>query len=178
MFRLLKYGNTCFNTSLNLRNNITQIPQINSFNKTKVNYFADVSKNNNQKVDMNDKQKQFMQNIFSEMAENSNKWGSPNRIVETKIGNKIEFMSKAMRRTYYNRCVFSKNKHIIPIKRLRKSTDTLLKTYQNGDMVGVINGREEFPNFDFIVDRQYVNSLVHMYITNNYTITLLFIITI
>lgn len=50
-------------------------------------------------------------------------------------------------------------KHVIPIKRLRTRQEGLFKLLQNGEIAGVIEGREEFPEINFVVDKNYIKRL-------------------
>jgi len=151
MFKLLKNGR-CLPLKFRFGMNIF---------KTQVKYFSsDLNDYKDYKdYKINDAQRRFLKNVAQNTIEYEEKLGTMNRVPETKVGNKMEFMSKALRRTYLNRGVYSNNKHIIPIKRLRTESDTLLKTFKNGDLVGVIHGREEFPDLNFIVDRKYLSGL-------------------
>jgi hypothetical protein len=119
---------------------------------------GEVKKENTSKV--NEKQVRYMRNYTNSQEDYMKKYGSKNRIFEGTATNKAEFFSKALRRSYLNRGVFPDAKHFIPVKRLRKSSDTLLKTYNKGEIVGVVLGREEYGDFDFVVDRKDVKSLI------------------
>ena len=50
-------------------------------------------------------------------------------------------------------------KHVIPVKRLRTKDEGLFKLLNQGEIAGVIEGREEFPDVNFVVDRNYIKRL-------------------
>ncbi len=54
---------------------------------------------------------------------------------------------------------FTTHKHIIPIDRLRTNKDGLFKLMQQGELAGIIEGREEFPDIDFVVKKNYTRRL-------------------
>lgn len=77
----------------------------------------------------------------------------------SKIYNKNEFVAKSMRSWYFMSGDMNTHKHIIPIKRLRSKKETLMQLHKNGEIAAVIEGREEFPDFEIVLDRQYIKHL-------------------
>jgi len=71
----------------------------------------------------------------------------------------MEFVAKNIRRMWIQSGDFSTNKHILPIKRLRTKDDTLFQLLKNGEIAAVIEGREEFPDFHFILDKKFTKKL-------------------
>jgi hypothetical protein len=51
------------------------------------------------------------------------------------------------------------HKHVIPIKRLRERKDTLFGLYKKGEIAAVIEGREEYPDMDIVLDRNLTSRL-------------------
>ncbi len=86
-------------------------------------------------------------------------YGSEKRMMGTKIFAKTEFLAKKMRQMWIRSGDMTTHKHVIPIKRMRTREDTLFKMMQNGELAGVIEGREEFPDIDFVVDKQFTKRL-------------------
>lgn len=85
--------------------------------------------------------------------------GSIDRLLENKTFNKTEFMAKKMRHMWLQAGDFSTNKHVIPVKRLRERKDTLFGLLKNGEIAGLLEGREEFPDFHFVIDRHLTKRL-------------------
>ncbi len=81
------------------------------------------------------------------------------RLTQTKDFNKTEFAAKKIRQMWFRAGDLSSHKHVIPIKRLRTREEGLFKLMKQGEIAGVIEGREEFPDVDFVVDKSYVKRL-------------------
>jgi hypothetical protein len=68
-------------------------------------------------------------------------------------------VAKNLRRMWLQSGDFSTNKHVIPVKRVRNKEDTLFNLLKNGEIAAVIEGREEFPDFHFILDKKHTRRL-------------------
>lgn len=88
-----------------------------------------------------------------------NYYGSMTRVTQSKDFNKTEFAAKKLRQMWIRAGDLSTHKHVIPIKRLRTREEGLFKLLKQGELAGVIEGREEFPDIDFVVDKSYVKRL-------------------
>jgi hypothetical protein len=86
-------------------------------------------------------------------------YGSSKRSEQSKLFNKTEFAAKKLRQMWFRAGDLSSHKHIIPIKRLRTRDEGLFKLMNQGELAGVIEGREEFADVDFVVDKQYIKRL-------------------
>ena len=86
-------------------------------------------------------------------------YGTFKRAEETKIFNKTEFAAKKLRQMWIRSGDLNNQKHVIPIKRLRTRQEGLFKLLQNGEIAGVIEGREEFSEINFVVDKNYIKRL-------------------
>lgn len=73
--------------------------------------------------------------------------------------NVMEFYSKKLRRDYIRNGEFSSNKHVIKVKRLRKNEDTIERLDKNKECAALIQGREEFPDIDVVIDRNLLVKL-------------------
>lgn len=86
-------------------------------------------------------------------------FGSPKNLYASKVLNQTEFFAKAMRNQYLVAGDFPQHKHIIPVKRLRTTKDTLAALIKNHESPCLLKGREEFPDFDFIADKSHTRRL-------------------
>jgi len=73
--------------------------------------------------------------------------------------NVMEFFSKKLRREYIRNGELDSHKHIIPVKRLRTKMETLDFLKKRNEMAAVIEGREEFPDINIVLDRRFVDKL-------------------
>lgn len=73
--------------------------------------------------------------------------------------NVMEFYAKKLRRDYIRSGEIESDKHIIPVKRLRSKYDTIERLKKNHEMPAVIEGRDEFPDIDIVIDRKFVDKL-------------------
>ena len=79
--------------------------------------------------------------------------GSVDRHIENKKFNKTEFLAKKLRHNWIQGGDINTHKHVIPIKRLRDRKDTMFGLLKNKEIAAVIEGREEFPALDFVLDK-------------------------
>ncbi len=87
-------------------------------------------------------------------------YGSLVRAQQSKIFNKQEFDAKKRRQHWFRAGdVYHSHKHIIPVKRMRTKDDTLFGLLKNGDIACVLEGREEFEELHFVVDKKYIKHL-------------------
>jgi hypothetical protein len=86
-------------------------------------------------------------------------FGSDSQQYSTKTFAKSEFLAKKMRQMWIRSGDISTHKLVIPIKRMRTRDDGLFKLLQQGDIAGVIEGREEFPDIDIVIDKKYTRRL-------------------
>ena len=86
-------------------------------------------------------------------------YGSPQRLFETRAGNKMEFYAKQTRKMYLLDNCFNSQKHIVPVKRLRHPDDTIAALRKNKEIPCVIEGREEFREFNFVTDLNLLSGL-------------------
>jgi hypothetical protein len=114
--------------------------------------------------------KDFVRSVIDSKQENIYYYGSSKRKENQRKYAQTEFLARRMRQSYLQSGDFSTNKHMIPIKRLRKEGESLFKLMQNGELAGVIEGREEFDDINFVVDKTYVKHL------EGYLIMILFIL--
>jgi hypothetical protein len=88
-------------------------------------------------------------------------YGSYKRSLASQTFNKVEFMAKAYRHGWFRLGdVYHSHKHVIPVKRLRTKEDTLFKLLAQGEIAGVLQGREEYDEIHFILDKQYTKHLM------------------
>jgi hypothetical protein len=102
--------------------------------------------------DMNDRMEDFKKESYYY-------YGSMKRRAAPKRFNKTEFFAKQLRQMWIRSGDFSLNKHVIEIKRLRKREDTIFGLLKQGEMAAVIEGREEFPEINFVVDKKFSKHL-------------------
>jgi len=86
-------------------------------------------------------------------------FGSEKAKLAEKKYNVMEFFSKKLRRDYIRGGELDSNKYIIPVKRLRKKADTIEALRKTQEMAAVIEGREDFPDIDIVIDRRFVDKL-------------------
>lgn len=86
-------------------------------------------------------------------------FGSEKAKMAEKNYNVMEFYSKKLRRDYIRSGELESHKHVIPVKRLRTKADTIESLRKNREIAAVIEGREEFPDVDVVIDRQFVDKL-------------------
>ena len=87
-------------------------------------------------------------------------YGSYVRAQQSKIFNKQEFDAKKRRQHWFRTGdVYHTQKHIIPVKRMRTKDDTLFGLLKNGEIACVLQGREEFDELHFVVDKKYIKHL-------------------
>lgn len=86
-------------------------------------------------------------------------FGSEKAKLAEKNFNVMEFYSKKLRRDYIRSGELESHKHVIPVKRLRTKADTIESLRKNREMAAVIEGREEFPDVDIVLDRKFVDKL-------------------
>ncbi len=82
-------------------------------------------------------------------------FGSDSKQYAAKTFAKAEFTAKKLRQSWIRSGDMTTHKHVIPIKRMRTREDGLFKLMKEGDLAGVIEGREEFPDIDFVIDKKY-----------------------
>lgn len=108
--------------------------------------------------------KEVLDTLVQTAKELHSQYGSPNRIHASKAGNKMEFFAKAIRKMYLLEGCFHSQKHIIPVKRLRNPNDTMISLRKNNELACVIEAREEFKEFNFVVDLNLVKKF-HQYLS-------------
>lgn len=86
-------------------------------------------------------------------------FGSEKKKMAEKNYNVMEFFSKKLRRDYIRIGEIDSHKHIIPVKRLRTKADTIQALKKNREFPAVIEGREEFPDVDLVIDRKFIDNL-------------------
>jgi len=86
-------------------------------------------------------------------------FGSEKAKLAEKKYNVIEFYSKKLRRDYIRAGELDSHKHVIPVKRLRTKADTIESLRKSREMAAVIEGREEFPDVNIVIDRRFVDKL-------------------
>ena len=102
--------------------------------------------------------KDVMDTIVQTAKELHSHYGSKNKMFESKAGNKMEFWAKKTRQMYILEGCFNSQKHIIPVKRLRNPEDSIASLRSAKEIPCVIEGREEFKDFDFVVDKTLVHN--------------------
>lgn len=73
--------------------------------------------------------------------------------------NVMEFYSKKLRRDYIRSGELDSHQHVIPVKRLRTKADTIESLRRNREIAAVIEGREEFPDIDIVLDKKFTDKL-------------------
>ena len=84
-------------------------------------------------------------------------YGSRNKLFQTRAGNKMEFWAKKTRQMYLLEGSFQGQKHIIPLLRLRNPDDSLSRLRLANEVACVIQGREEYPDLNFVVEKTNVH---------------------
>lgn len=103
--------------------------------------------------------KEVMDNLVQTAKEMHSHYGAPKKLFESRAGNKMEFWAKKTRQMYLLAGCFQSQKHIIPVKRIRHPDDTMEKLRKNKEIACVVEGREEFKDFNFVVDLNLVNNI-------------------
>jgi hypothetical protein len=117
---------------------------------------------------------------LQDMAKNANNemlyhYGSLKRSTESQKYNKMEFVAKKMRHAWFRAGdVYHSHKHIIPVKRLRTKEDTIFKLLEKGEIACVLQGREEFDELHFVLDKKYTKHLDSKPMANTRTMYLKF----
>jgi hypothetical protein len=104
-------------------------------------------------------QEDLLERLKEHREETFYHYGTFKRAEETKIFNKTEFAAKKLRQMWIRSGDLNNQKHVIPIKRLRTREEGLFKLLQQGEIAGVIQGREEFSEINFVVDKNYIKRL-------------------
>ena len=81
------------------------------------------------------------------------------RLAEKKY-NIMEFYSKKLRRDYIKSGELSPHKFVIKVKRMRTKEDTIQRLDKNRECAVLIQGREEFPDIDVVIDKHKLVKLV------------------
>lgn len=103
-------------------------------------------------VEKGDKFNQSMKEIYYY-------YGSDRNYYASKKFSKTEFIAKKFRQMYFKAGDFKTHKHIIPVKRLRTKDEGLFKLLEQREIACLLEGREEFPDIDFVLDRNLVKKL-------------------
>jgi hypothetical protein len=85
-------------------------------------------------------------------------YSNPAGPAKLKAMNKTEFLAKKMRHMYLISGDFCTNKHILPVKRVRTNEDSIFGLLKQDEIACILEGREEFPDFHFVLDRKFVRS--------------------
>lgn len=70
--------------------------------------------------------------------------------ISPKIGQRIEFLGKAMRKQYMRDAIYPDSKIYFDVLRDRQPDDHLQKLNDNKEIAAVIKGREEHPELDIV----------------------------
>ena len=73
--------------------------------------------------------------------------------------NVMEFYSKKLRRDYIRSGEIDSHKFEIKVKRIRTKEDTIQKLDKNRETAAIIEGREEFPDIDIVIDKSLLVKL-------------------
>jgi len=103
--------------------------------------------------------KEVMDTLVQTAKEMHGHYGAPKKLFESRTGNKMEFWAKKTRQMYLLDGCFQSQKHIIPVKRIRHPDETMQILRKNREIACVIEGREEFKDFNFVVDLYQVNNI-------------------
>jgi hypothetical protein len=100
---------------------------------------------------------EFKRNAESEIFYN---YGSKKRALGSQMFNKTEFLAKKLRHGWFKLGdLYHSHKHVIPVKRLRTKADTMFGLLKQGDIACVLEGREEFDEIHFVLDKKYTKHL-------------------
>lgn len=119
-------------------------------------YFKTFSTNEKGK-NMAKNPKDVLDSLVLTSKEMHSHYGSKNKVFENKAGNKMEFWAKKTRQMYLLEGCFNSQKHVIPVKRLRHPDDSIAGLRSNKEVPCVIEGREEYSDFNFVVDLSNVH---------------------
>jgi hypothetical protein len=87
-------------------------------------------------------------------------YGSHKQSVTSQVYNKFEFQAKALRHGWFRLgTLYHSHKHVIPVKRLRTKEDTLFKLLKQGEIACCLQGREEFDEIHFVLDKKWTKHL-------------------
>ena len=86
-------------------------------------------------------------------------FGNDSQRAAEKKYNIMEFYSKKLRRDYIRSGEINSHKLIIKVKRLRTKEDTIQKLDKNRECAALIQGREEFPDIDVVIDKHLLVKL-------------------
>jgi hypothetical protein len=87
-------------------------------------------------------------------------FGNDKQRLSEKKYNMMEFYSKKLRRDYIRYGEVSSHKFIIKVKRMRTKEDTIEKLDKNRECAVLIQGREEFPDIDVVIDKHLLVKLI------------------
>jgi hypothetical protein len=100
---------------------------------------------------------EFLKKAKSDILYN---YGSMRRADASATFNKVEFLAKRMRHAWFKLGdVYHSHKHVIPVKRLRTKEETLFKLLSQGEIACTLQGREEFDEIHFVLDKKYAKHL-------------------
>jgi hypothetical protein len=101
-----------------------------------------------------------MQRLNLSKKEIFDKYGSVVRAQQSKIFNKQEFDAKKRRQHWFRAGdVYHTQKHILPVKRIRTKDEPLFNLLANGEIACVLQGREEFEEIHFVLDKRHTKHL-------------------
>ena len=86
-------------------------------------------------------------------------YGSRNHLFQSRAGNKMEFWAKKTRQMYLLEGCFQAQKHTIPVLRLRNPDDSLSQLRLKNEIACVVEGREEFPDLNFVAEKINVHNI-------------------